>query len=445
MALNTKIFEQTGFGFVFQIQKFVLSTIVNIIIINALPRDQYGVIGLVAGYFVFISWFLVTPESILLQQFKERRENDFALYVSKVFSFMVIRTIFLLVLAAIFAGILFWSQKSLLVSFAMIMYAAAQLLLSASGSLQFILKIDFQQKTITKWATIFKIVEVLMLSLLFLASNLFVYLLLIIALAFFEVCMWMLLLRREHNVQLWLPVATFMPTIKKDITTYSLWQHITQNLTKYMYEIDTVFLGMWASLTVVGNYSVALKVANFSFILPSIIQTSTMLALTRLTNPLNQNRAVNLFLKYAFFISTGQVIGFLLVGKWYIRLHTPLYVDEIFRYTILILIGTMIINIVRPLISYVLTQSDIKKFLLQSVLPSAVISTILYVVGSYWYGATGVAAMNIASYLFWALTIVWYLRRTSFAFHFILFDEKEKEIVFTVFDRLVAITTRFKK
>lgn len=186
MRLNLKIFEQTGYGFVFQIQKFVLSSILNIVIINALPRDQYGIIGIVAGYFVFVAWFLITPETILIQRYQEVRSKDFNNYLSKLSSFILLRTGILISFSFLIALILLYWKRSYLLAVAMVLYTAAQLFINNSGSLQFILKIDFKQKLITKWSLFFKIGEILLISILFVVPDLLIYLTLLLIVSFVE-------------------------------------------------------------------------------------------------------------------------------------------------------------------------------------------------------------------------------------------------------------------
>lgn len=61
----------------------------SILVIRLLPRDDYGVIGVVAGYFAFVSFINVSLESIMLKEhkaFDEKRKEVLQAFSFSIFS-----------------------------------------------------------------------------------------------------------------------------------------------------------------------------------------------------------------------------------------------------------------------------------------------------------------------------------------------------------------------
>ena len=246
--------------------------------------------------------------------------------------------------------------------------------------------------------------------------------------ALVEIVVWVIKLRKTEKFSFIYTWKETWITMREDMLKFSLWHHLTNNLIKFIYQIDTVFLSYWATLTIVGNYSVAIQIASFSFILPSMLQNSTVLTLTRLDRVREQNRAVSLFIKYSFLLSIIQLIAYLLIGRLYIRLYTTSFIDEIYLYSSLIFVGTTILNIVRPLLGYITVKTNMKGFFVRSVVPSAVFAAVVYFLSSYLAGAVGIAMANILAYSFWVMTIIIYVSATPFRFKLILLDDRERKL-----------------
>lgn len=438
MVLAKRIFEQTSFEVLQQAQKFVFATIANVLVINILPREEYGLLGLAMGYFVFLLWLSLSPESILAQRYQQIKNDDPKKYVSMLYTFILVRTAGVTLVACLFAVVIFVMTASVLAAVVFVAYTFVQMLLLMSGSLQYILKMEFQQKSITRWSFALGALQVSLLLMLFVFPGVLLYLCVLGFVAALEVIVWTSVLKRVQPFLMWYTWADTWLELWKNIKSYSLWQHLVNNLTKYMYEIDIVFLALVAPLTVVGNYAISLKIVNFGFILPSILQMGLVLTISRLTEVKDIVRATNLFLKYSIALGLLQLLAFFVLAKWYILLHTRTYVDEIYVYAVIIFVAVTILNMARPLIAYIITRTDLRRFFLFSVLPAATVSSIVYPLSAYWYGAIGIAVANIICYGFWVLTMVWYIWRVQpFRFEWIWLDERERNLLQSIKDRFL--------
>lgn len=443
--LASKIINQTFFNFLQQFQKLFFSTIINIIVIQALPRDAYGAFGLAAGYFVFVSFLVITPEAILARDYRklksDKKNNE--LQIASIFSFCILRGVFIILSSFCIGLWLLYSYDSTPIFIIMVLYGAFQAALLMSGSLQFLLKMEFMQHVITKVTASIKIIQTICILLLFFSPTVYLYISILILTHIVEIIIWTTKLRKVLFFPLWQKISITYREIKKNVISYSLWEHFNRTCTKFLYEIDTFFLSLFATLITIGNYAIALKMANLSFIIPSIIQTSTMLSLTRIDNKEKQHQTVNIFLRYTIIIAIAQLVFFYLFGRWYIGLHTDQYVDEIFQYAMLIFIGTALLNASRPLLGYVFSKLDIRKFLFHGSLPIVIIASIVYPISAYLEGGVGIAAANIVCYSIWVLILFNFVRRNdAFRLHLLQIPREERER----FALIVSwITTRLKR
>lgn len=435
MKLVKSITQQTFFDVLQQAQLLVFSTLGNILVINLISREEYGLIGLSAGYFSIFSWLLISPEGILVQKYQEYK-SDFSKHISIFYTFNIIKIIFSLFVLLLISLIFFYLQKSWHFSLIFLLFSLSQMLIMFLGQIQYFLKIKFQQKKITSFTTVLRTAQTIILFFLYLKPSVLFYLIFLSFFTILEIFIYSRILQKVHNFLWWYPLKETLQVIVKNIKEFSFWNHMTSMLIKYIYEIDVVFLSFWASLTVVGNYSIALKIANLSFILPSLIQNSTTLALTRIIISEKRNIAVNIFVKYAFILSSLQLIGFMLFGKLYIEFHTHAYVDEIYLYSLLIMIGTTILNSFRPILSYIISSSEIKKFFNFSVLPSVIFATLIYLILGKLFLAVGLAAANILAYAFWVSTMfVFSYKKLGLRFKFSILEFSEKEFLRAILNK----------
>lgn len=432
MKLYKVIASQTAFSLIQQLSKLVLSTIINIIVIRNLDRDAYGLIGIATGYFVIVNLFLISPQNVLLKDFQKHSKEKLSLFISNSLSFSFWRNIALLSISAIIGIFLSIQQNNWSLLWIFILFYIAQSIINLIGETQFFLKILFLQKKLTLLAIIATVVRIFLLAGLFFDNHILTYLLLLILSEVIELILSLYLLHQNSKLRLVMPLESIKEA-RDPLKSFSIWHHIIANLTSFIYRVDTVFLSYFVSLEVIGDYNVALQLANFSFIVPSLLQSSTGLALTRQSDEKEVNHTVTVFLKYSLITSLGQLIVFFLLGRFYIGLHTDTNVDQIYIYSILIFIGTTIINIGRPLISFIYNRTELKSFLFRALVPTTAFTLIAYLLSAATAGAIGIAGANIAAYSFWLVSMYLYSRENGFKLSGRLVEKAELELLKKLF------------
>lgn len=426
--LSKTIFQQSLYSFMNQIQVFLFGTFSNILIVRLLSREDYGVYGLASGYFVFISWLVINPESVLVQKYAEKKKN-FEQYLSQIYTFSLFKMLFLFIVSIGIAAVSFLLNKSVELAISIILFNMYQLIILFTGQIQFVLKLELKEQVISTIIFFSKIVLVALLGLLVFNNNLFVFFALLITHSLIELGMYSVSLQRVISFPFLTQLKETLLTVKNDLLSFSLWHHLSGNLIKFIYESDVVFLGLWSSYVVVGNYALAIKIANLSFIIPSLIQNAVITTLTRVRTPEKVSRAVNIFLKYSVLVSVVQIIGFIILGKFYISLHTSTYVSEIYEYALYIFLGASIVNAIRPLISYINSKTNVQRFFVFSVLPSMLFSVALYAYVAQNYGPLALAKANIVAYAFWTITLIFYTYKSGFRFSFEWLTSDERSLL----------------
>lgn len=440
--LSKKIASQTIFSFLQQIQKFVFVTVSNIILVNSIDRADYGMLGIVTSYFVVFYWLTILPEEVLLRDYKKIKTSKFKEYVSLLSGFGLIRTALLFFVSIFFGFILsqFFNNATFLFVFSL--YALYQLSFIFSGSLQLVLRMEFKQMLITKVSFFIRVIQIFALLGLLVNQSLYYYLFVAILAIFAEIIFWIYYLKKDLGAGITLNMKILYSELKPAIASFAIWQHFSRNITKYIYEIDLVFLAFFVPLTVSGDYSLAIKISNYSIIIPSILQNSVFLALSRIDARKKANQVVNIFLRYSFFVSVFQLLVFLVLGRWYIFIHTRDRIDEIFFYALMIITGLSVFNITRPLMAYCISKTPIKKFFIYSSIPSVVFSSMAYYFSAKYFGADGVAIANITAYSFWMVTVVFYALRHGYVFKLVLLATEERELLLKYLRKFVKVIKR---
>jgi O-antigen/teichoic acid export membrane protein len=301
-----------------------------------------------------------------------------------------------------------------------------------------LLRVDFKQKTATITGFF---IEITILGILILVLNLIpsltAYLAVFLTTSICAFGVWLIILTRIYNYT-WIFNCESIKLLKYSIKDFSLWNHFNGAITNLIYNIDTAILSLLGiSLSAIGNYTVALKLSNFFFIAPMLLQGVNTIAVANM-NEKTSNIGINLFLKYSFVLSLTQLLIFILFGEWVIESFiTQKATEAIFTYGLLIITGVSILNIGRPLISWITIKGSLKEAFFRIYLPSGIIGIFIYFLLGIFFGATGVACGNIVVYsLFLSLVIIYVLHTCPFKLKLYLFTSQEKELIFQVMKKI---------
>lgn len=205
--------------------------------------------------------------------------------------------------------------------------------------------------------------------------------------------------------------APDMQFIKKVFVTYSMWTHINGMVTNFVYKSDTFFLSLFASLTMVGDYNIALNSANIANIVPSILGYQNSVALSNARDNTHALKITNGFIRISLLISVCTIVVFYFCGYYYLSILTRSNNNaETYVYMMCIVVGiTIVKTIASPLVSYITILGKVKRMVQFVSLPLGIVTVLSYFVGSFMAGAKGVALANIIIAVIWLVLLVVYL------------------------------------
>ncbi|WP_035589106.1 lipopolysaccharide biosynthesis protein [Hippea jasoniae] len=394
------------------IEKFVLigfQFITSIIIIRNLPREDYGIIGVVAGYFVFLNLLNISMESIILRDHKnyEGKEKEI---LSNFLIFNIIKSMIFLFFAIVLSVLLINMFEK--IEFIYSIFSITTLLIAESLVAPFVIYFTakFNQQLVTKISIAKATLNLLLTIGLFMYPTLEYILIKDIFVSFFYVSVWFYLVYKYLDFSLYyLSLKEFdFQFIKKSFFGFSLWSHLIGSVTNFIYKSDTFFLSMFVGLTTIGNYNIALNSANIANIIPGILGYQNGVALSHVKNDIKKAKRITIqFLKLSFLIGIVTLLGFYLFGNYYIYLITGEYNEDIYFYMMCIVTGLVIVKtFASPFSAYLTIIFDIKEYFVNVILKISIFSTIIYLIGAMLEGTNGVAIGNIIiGIMFFMLTL----------------------------------------
>jgi hypothetical protein len=186
---------------------------------------------------------------------------------------------------------------------------------------------------------------------------------------------------------------------------YSIWVHIAASLSSWVQTMDLFFLGMFLGIgREAGLYAVALKLANFSTVLPIALANGASLWVSRREAVAPEFERAKLRHLTAWFIvaivlqavaiwaASPYVLRFLSHGRW-----TQAEQSSMAGWLVWILAGTAMASATQIARMWLQLRADMGKVCLTLHLPWAACSVVLYAVAADVWGTRGVAAANVLS------------------------------------------------
>ena len=376
MSLKEKVVNLAFFSLLDTILGRVIHLLSLLVVIKFLPRDDFGIIGISFGYLAILSLLSLAPETVLYRDFPNiKSDKKINLYISSFILFGLFRTLIILVISCAIGGYLYWQYKNYIIPLTFVIITLGSNIILLQGPTKELLRVDFRQKLATITGFFIEVaILFIIISALFFSPSLVVYLSVFLATSICALMVWLTILKRIYNFS-WVFNRDTIKVLKYSIRDFSFWNHLNGAITNLIYNVDTAILSLCGMpLVVIGNYTVALKLSNFFFFVPMILQGTNTIALSNVKKE-RSNFTVSLSLKYILIISLIQLGIFILFGRWLIETFiTSKNSGLIFQHTLLIIIGVSILNIVRPLISWVAIKGNLKQVFFKVYLPSGTVS-----------------------------------------------------------------------
>jgi O-antigen/teichoic acid export membrane protein len=413
--LRSKLVSLTFFSFLNEIVGRGLGIISTIIIIHFLSRADFGLIGITLGYLSVFNFIALAPETILLRDYQQLKLKIIP-YLQSFLGFAGVRLILMLLGWSIFVGLYHDQSHSTMIIWLLLVHIVCLNFELVSNITKELLFVEFKQALIMRLDVISKVIQIACLSGLYFYPAIEGYMLVFLLGSGLRFLLWQWVLIKKYGSIIFTEIhhnsrkKTSM--LLESIKSFSLWQHLNGVGTNILYNIDTVILSLLAiSLATIGNYSVALQLSNFFFLVPMIIQKSVMVSLANSSGAEQDNRILSEFIRYSILISALQLALFYFFGAWAIRTFiTTIDSDEIFRFTLIILCGITILNICRPLVAYAVSRTDVAKLLYVVTIPAVTLGIAMFLSWGYYFGVHGVALANIFNYGLYAFMIWCFIR-----------------------------------
>jgi len=381
----------------------------SFIIIRILEREDYGIIGIVAGFYALLNVFNFSYESIILKEHK-KLEEDKSNELSHFLAFSVMKFVLFFLVSVGLA--VFLNSKYQNVDF---LYAIGSIFLVISidflpAPLVFYLTSKFKHEIVSKVAFVRYFFNVVFLIGLYFFPNLqFIFLkdLFIFVLVLFS---WMYIIKFHLRLKTSIlkNIVRFdREKFVRNVTDFSLWSHLISCVTFFIYRADTVFLSFFSPLKTIGNYNVALSCGNFANLAPSILGFQNSVAISNISESHDIERVSSSFTRISIISSLLMLIGLFVFGEILLQLITGNNdVSEILFYTKSIVIGLLIVkSLASPMVSVINMKGDVKSLFFKVNVPVLFVTAISYYLSSKYFGARGIALANIANSLLWVILV----------------------------------------
>ncbi|EKN66454.1 polysaccharide biosynthesis protein [Neobacillus bataviensis LMG 21833] len=403
------------------IEKFLIigtQFLLSFFLVRMLEREDYGIIGVVSGYFVFVNFVNISLESVMLRDHKKYEDNP-EKYFMNFFLFNFCKTGLFIIIAAILSFYLVGHFKD--INFLYAVLSATFILIADSivAPLVIYSTSKFNQKTVTKIASIRSILNIIFVFGLLFSPTLAYNALKDFIVGIVFIIVWFLYSRKKLNYKQLLNRKNIdLSFIKINLFNYSIWTHLNGVITNFIYKSDTFFLSFFVSLKIVGDYNVALMSANVANILPMIFGYQNSVALSHATDDEHAFKISNTFIRLSIYLGLLTIGGFLIFGQLYLKIITGQSdVNTIYLYMIFIVLGLVIVKtIASPLNSFINIRGSVISLFKTVLVPTFLSTLVIYYFTSRYFGAMGISIGNLVVALLWLILMIKEVKRYNYNF-----------------------------
>lgn len=391
-----------------------------VITVRLLPRSDFGIIGVVAGYGAFFQIINLALENALLRDHRTYERNPEHFLLNFMF-FNLLKVVLIVILAAALAFILPVAYREQGFIFAVLSLTAVLIADCFVSPLVIYASARYQQWLVTRVNVVRFSLNLLLLLGLFYWPTLSYLMVKDAIVMFATTCIWLVVARKGLGLDFSKVSFTNdidLSFVHQVLTKYSLWVHFMAVSTAFIYRADGFILSFFVPLSTLGNYNVALTSANVANIAPSILGYQNSVAISHTKDEAEASELTDTFLRISAYIGMGTLLGFVILGTLYLQFVTGEdSVNEIYRYMICIVLGLVgAKTIASPLVAYLNIKGDVRKLFLRVALPAMLFSMFSYYMAGYFWGAMGVAASNITNAIVWVTLLSCEIRRYGYRF-----------------------------
>lgn len=403
------------------IEKFFVigsQLILSILLVRLLDREDYGIVGVVVGYYVFVNFVNISLEAIILRDHKEYSLN-LDNYFINFFAFSVVKSICFVLLSGMIAIILVGTHDNQNFIYSIISVTVILIADSLVAPILIYTTSIFKQKVVTKIAMARAIINVILTCGLFVFPSLEYIAIKDCIVSVLYIVFWVIYAKGQINYSKVMNLSNYdYGFIKKSLLGYSLWTHLNGVVTSFIYRSDMFFLSFFTSLSAIGDYNIALNSANVANIVPMIFGYQNSVALSHAKDIEQANHITNTFIRISIYVGVLTVFGFVFLGKIYLYLMTgQSNVDVIYSYMLPIVIGLVIVKtFASPLNAYINIKGSVNSLFKSVLIPVFVVTILSYLLSSFYLGPSGVALANILVAMIWLILIIKEIKKYHYNF-----------------------------
>ena len=379
----------------------------EIIIINVLTKEEVGIWGVALSYIVFTNYLNVVPETILLRDFPKLQGNQLRLnqLISSYFNFNLLKNLIIVVVGL--ALFIWLSQQNFELALMLLALLIQRIVTGVIEMIKLIFYVSFEQPLVTAVGIVNNIIYFgILLLVLVPTPSLSMYAVITIFTSLLFLLVWLAVLRIKHGFSYTFN-SRWLSDIRDNFREFTLWQHFNGSITQMVYNIDPWVLSFFYSYAAIGDYTVALKISNYFFILPMLIQKTAVQHYSHKTGDVW--KAVRRYLAISFVISVGQLAGFVLFGRYITKwFFAPENTEQVYILAATITAGITILNIARPLIGLISVKYQLSRAFAYVYLPVGIVSLATYFLLSQ-INIQAVAFGNIINYSVFMILAVLFL------------------------------------
>ncbi len=378
-------------------------------LLRLVPRNDIGVLGAAEGYVAIFAFGLLNFSSIWLRDVP-RRQIDFNRAFSAGVAFWTLKAVVLLGLAAVTAGLLGKHDPASGIGVVMWLMLAALLLLALRDMCRDAFLVRGRQTMGTLLGLALNGLQLAALGLLIRRPSVTTYLALLVGANVVSAAIWYIVCRRA--LRLTVDLRGTGALIWSSLSDFVLWNHLNNAVIDLLLSIGASVLSYVAPLTVVGSYTVAVKLGVFSTLVPGILASVMLLSFSQAGTVGERIQALRRLTILMAFLGLGQFFVACWVGPLVLRWFMPSgAVAEVFQSTVWILAGTSLLVAAWPIWMLAASTRSQRDLTLNVFLPGGLIGIACITAGAVLSGAIGTAMGTSAGLAAVAWLLLNYLHR----------------------------------
>jgi O-antigen/teichoic acid export membrane protein len=387
------LFLDTGLG------KF-LNIIGFIILTNILTSIDIGIIGITLSYAVILNYLSIRPENILLKKKKYNENKE----VSSFIYFWLIRSSFVLLFVMAITIILWFIRKDFILCLFFLIYGVVVNITYFTELFMFLFFIKKKQNIVFYSNIIFNTFRIILILLLIYSKSVILYGFFLLFIELIKSTFFFIFYK--YKFKLIINFKKIKKILKDNILSFSLWHHLNGITISWIFYIDTIILSFFIAMEIIGDYTVAMKIAFILFQFVLVFEKLFCIMLKKSKNYLK------LFVKLLLGLNILAIFCFWFFGEWLLT-----YVFKVSNISLVFNIGLILLFSIIPLVlswpyfCLILCNKSLKDFFVQITIPFSILTLIVFGLFTLLFGVYGTAWANVVSYLLFFIGVMWFLRK----------------------------------